>query len=94
LLLVVVSLNDVAKSGFGLAVLAGGQEFKPHSYTLPYVLSAASIAGGIVLFIAASTNRSKANAISFNFKMEKATMVQLAGITRYYYPCMAVKLKL
>ncbi len=64
-----------------------------HSYTVPYLLSSAGIAGGIVLFIAAAKNKRKAKSVSLNLKMEKIPVLQPLGITQYPYPAIVVNLK-
>ncbi|MFC0774035.1 hypothetical protein [Terrimonas alba] len=68
-------------------------EEKNSSSPAVYAVGGACIAGGIVLFIASSKNKRKANAIHAFFRMEKITepRISIAGNTRY--PALGLRLR-
>jgi len=64
------------------------------SYTGAYLISAASMAGGVILFVAASKNKKRAKAASVSLLMEKASLLQKASITNLSYPSVGIAIRL
>jgi hypothetical protein len=64
------------------------------SLTVPYLLSLASVAGGITLFIASAKNRRNAEAALAYIKLDNTLVLQQSGIVKYSYPAIAVRLAL
>ena len=53
-----------------------------------------SCAGSIPLFIASGKNKKRGMAISTSFKMEKASVIQGAGLVKKSYPALSLKIGL
>ena len=89
----VVDMSQVAE---GLVITIGTLgmvEPKYKSYTVPYLLSTASLLGGVTLFIAASKNKKKAAHLATlpYLKTERASVLQRTGIGTQRYPAVAVR---
>jgi hypothetical protein len=63
------------------------------SYTVPYLLSAAAPGTGIGFFIASSKSKRRARTIDVSafFKVERAPMIQQAGLAFSAFPSIALK---
>jgi FtsH-binding integral membrane protein len=69
-------------------------EVEQASYTTAFVIGGACIASGIVLFIASSQNKKKANAASVFFDIKKAPMLQQIVIRNQPFPALGVRISL
>jgi len=79
-----------------ITVISLGTEEPPEykSYTVPYLLSTASLLSGIYLFIASSKNKKKAKAASVFIDMENAPMLQGTVLNYQSFPSVGVKIRL
>ena len=64
------------------------------SYTVPYLLSVASVIGGVTLFIASSRSKKKAMNASVYFKVETVPVIQQTSFASRPYPALVVKINL
>ena len=64
------------------------------TYTLPYILSAAGVVGGITLIAASSKNKRKAKAASVFIDMDKYQAVHEKGIVSKPLPVAGLKIRL
>ncbi|MEO6070000.1 MAG: hypothetical protein ABIN57_11830 [Chitinophagaceae bacterium] len=86
--------SQTVAGAFITLLTLGTAEPEYKSYTGAYLLSAATVAGGIILFVAASKNKKRAKAASAYFKIEKASFLQLASITNLSYPSVGITISL
>ena len=79
-----------------ITVISLGTEEPPayKSYTVPYLLSTASLLSGIYLFIASSKNKKKAKAASVFIDMENARVLQGTVLHNQSFPSVGVKIHL
>ena len=89
-------LGQALGGGLTTVISLGTVEPEYKSYTVPYLLSAACLVGGIGFFVAASKNKQRARSLypSAVFKMEKAPVLQANGIKNQHYPSIAVNISL
>jgi hypothetical protein len=93
----VMTMNaDVGQSlrgGLTTLFTLGMVEPEYKSYTVPYLLSAAALGTGIGFFIASSKSKKKAREIALSafFKVERAPMIQPAGLAFSSFPSIALK---
>jgi len=73
---------------------AGTVEPEYKSYTVPYLISAASVIGGIYLFVASSKNKKKAIAASVTINMEKAPALRGTVLSKRSFPAVGVRISL
>src|SRR4030095_3314674 len=76
------------------AFSVGTVEPEYKSYTVPYVLSAATLIGGIYLFVASSKNKKKARAASVTINMEKAPTLRGTVLSNHSFPAVGVRIRL
>ena len=69
-------------------------ESKRSSYTVPYVLGAACVVGGLYLFVASHINRNKAKATSVFIDMETAPVLQGTVFSKQSFPALGVRMRL
>jgi Ni/Fe-hydrogenase subunit HybB-like protein len=89
-------LNQSVAGGLTTVFSLGTVEPEYKSLTVPYLLSAASIAGGVSLFVAASKNRKRAMAerpISY-LRLERGSVIKSTGFTTQAFPAVAVRFPL
>ena len=62
--------------------------------TAPYLIGAACVTTGVVLFVASGKNRKKANAVSAFINMEKAQVLQRTLIRNHSFSAIGLKISL
>jgi len=90
-------VSDVGQSMSGLFVTAvslGTATPKYKSHTVPYLLSASALVGGIVLLAEGSKNRRKAKLAQVYIDMEKSKVVKLTGLENTTFPVVGLKIRL
>jgi hypothetical protein len=85
---------QVTGNVFVTVITLGEVEPEYKSYTVPYLLSTASLLSGIYLFIASSKNKKKAKAASVFIDMENARVLQGTVINNQSFPSVGVKIHL
>ena len=91
--LAVESTEEVGGALITLASL-GTVEPEHHSYTVPYLLSAASVVTGIYFFIASSKNKKKAKAASVFIDTENLEILRGTVFVNQSFPAVGVKIHL
>lgn len=88
-------------AGGGTAIALGARDVDPVLSNAEETRSTALIVTGIAtlsisttLFIASARNKKKAEGMTFNFKMEKAPVIQQGGFAYSSYPAVSLRLKL
>ena len=73
--------------------IANFAESKPVT-TVPYIIGGACIATGIVLFVASSKNKQRAQAASVFINMERVPVLQQTGIRNQSLPVLCLRIAL
>lgn len=87
-ILLVTLVTDAFTSAF-----SGFQE-SASGIAIPYAIGGASVATGIVLFVASGNNKKKAKATSAFLQLEKAPVMQGAIFNNQSFPVVGVKIRL
>ena len=94
--LAVTFLSDVSQASTGLltTVCTLGTEVPEYkSYTVPYLLSGAGMAGGIILLSASANNKRKASLAHLFLDVEKAQRINSRRIIDQSIPVAGIRLK-
>jgi len=88
-------------AGGGALVVLGAQEVDNELGNSEETRSTGLVVAGIaalststVLFIASARNKKKGEAMAFDFKMERAPVVQQGSLVNHSFPALAVRIKL
>lgn len=62
--------------------------------TIPYIVGGALVAGGVILFVASSKNKKKANPASAFFRMDKIPVYRNTTFSNQSFPALGFKISL
>ncbi|MCU7548188.1 hypothetical protein OCK74_03640 [Chitinophagaceae bacterium LB-8] len=89
-----IDAGQAVEGGLTTLFSLGYVEPEYHSYTVPYLLSAACVVGGITYFISASKNKRRARSVSTDLKMGNIPVLHPFSIAKRYYPSVSLQVAL
>ena len=89
-----VDMENMSEVTLTQVLSNGTVEPEQKSLTVPYLLSAAAVAGGVYLLFVGAKNKHKAQAASVFIDMEKGPVLRGVAFNNLSYPVVGVKIRL
>jgi hypothetical protein len=90
----VADAGQVAEGAFVTIITVGTVQPERKSFTIPYVASAAVLAGGITLLAASSRTKRRMKDVSHFFAVEHTEVVQRSGYRKHALPVAGIRVVL